>query len=73
MVTAQPHTLEPVTEHTLKTACMAANNSAAGLDNFAPDDSNYLSDLTIDWLAYLLNTIEEGADLPKDLQRAKAA
>ena len=52
---------------------MAASNSAAGLDNFAPEDLKHLSDLTYDCLADLLNTIEGGADWPKVLQRAKAA
>ena len=51
----------------------AANNSAAGLDNFSPEDFKLLSDLTCDWLAYMLNAIEAGADWPDDLQSAKAA
>ena len=46
--------VEPVTGNGLKQTGQAAGNSAAGLDNFSPGDFKYLSDLTYEWLAYLV-------------------
>ena len=59
--------VQPMTGNGLKNSSQAASNSAAGLDNFAPEDLKHLSDLTYDWLAHLLNLVESGCAWPKDL------
>ena len=70
--TQQQHEVPPLTGAQLKATCTAAKNSAAGLDNFSPQDFTQLSDLTYDWLAFTLNLIEDGEAWPKDLLQAKA-
>ena len=58
------------TGQTLGASCIAASNSAAGLDNFTPEDFKMLSPLIFDWLAFILNAVESGAAWPEQLQGA---
>ena len=43
------------------------------MDAFSPDDFKQLSDTTYEWLACLLNLVEEGEPWPKDLLMSNAA
>ena len=57
----------------LKAACLNAKHSAAGLDNFSPLDFTLLSDDTYDWLAILLDLVEQGEPWPQALLQTKAS
>ena len=64
--------VNPITGTQLKETCAAAKKSAAGLDNFSPEDFTQLSNLTYEWLAFALNLIEDGEAWPDDILQAKA-
>ena len=57
----------------MQKACCDASNSVAGLDPFAPKDLTLLSEGCSEWIAALLNLVEEGAPWPEDLLKGKAA
>ena len=65
--------VQPIRAEDLEASCKAARKSAAGLDNWSPADFRLLSRTTFQWLAELLNQIEEGAPLPDEQMMAKAA
>ena len=62
-----------VTGAEIKEACQDAAETAAGLDIWSPSDFRMLSDKAYEWLAVLLNTIEEGAEWPEQLLHGRAA
>ena len=57
----------------MRTVCVDATKSAGGLDNFTPEDFTYLSDSTYEWIATLLNIIEDGGTWPQELLLGRAA
>ena len=71
--TATPTDIGRLTGPQLKATCLPAAHSTAGLDHFTPEDFTHISDLTFDWLAYLLNLVEDGLPWPADLCTGKAA
>ena len=71
--TAAPYHVEPLTGPEFKQVCIDASKSAGGLDHFTPEDFTYLSDAAYHWIAFMLNTIESGAEWPDDLCNGRAA
>ena len=70
----QPQTqLKPLAGQQLKAICIVAKKSAAGLDNFSPDDFAQLSNLRCEWLAFARNLVAAGEPWPNELLRGKAA
>ena len=53
--------------------CTSSKKTAAGLDNWEPAELGMLSLTTFDWLAKLLNMVEDGRPWPDGLQHSKAA
>ena len=51
--------MQPLTGTELKKTCCDASNSVAGLDHFAPKDLTLLSEACYEWIAALLNLVEE--------------
>ena len=68
-----PMPIRPLTVDDVATACQKANRIAAGLDHFAPEDFSRFSQKAYAHLAVLYNTIEDGANWPKDSYLARAA
>lgn len=62
-----------ITGADVKTACLKAKATAAGMDGWAPAEFAFLSDTVFDWLAVMYNLIEKGAERPDGTHRARAA
>lgn len=70
---APPQQVDDLHWQDLKNACLKSSKSSPGLDQWHPADFAMLSDLAFQWLASLLNLIENGAPWPKATLHAKAA
>ena len=68
-----PATLHRMTGSLLKQAYIKADHRSAGLDHWTPNEFSLLSDKAFNYLAEMLNTIEDGADWPTQLLLARAA
>ena len=65
--------LEKLEGRDLRITAACTGESAAGLDQWAPGDFKLLSDLALEKLAEMLNMVEEGAEWPEQLGKARAA
>ena len=61
MFAAKPTEVKPLTGTQMRNVCTDARKSAGRLYNFTPEDFGYLSNETYNWIATLLNTIEDWA------------
>ena len=57
----------------LKAVNEASKKSAKGLDNWHTDEWAILSELACDWLAMMLDAIEDGAPWPEGARHGRAA
>lgn len=71
--TAPEHQINELSWEDLQQSCTQASKSASGLDDWAPADFSLLSDLAFQWLARILNLVEEGAPWPAGTLHAKAS
>ena len=62
-----------ITGEDVKATCNEAKHTAAGMDQWAPADLKELSDCAYQYLADMMNTIEQGAPWPEALLSARAA
>ena len=65
--------VEPITGRELMKTCTHAKMTTAGLDNWEPAELGMLSLKTFDWLAEMLNLVEQGSPWPDGMEHAKAA
>ena len=62
-----------LTGNELKQAAIEAKETAAGTDQWYPGDFKLFSEQAFNWLARLLNAIENGADWPDTTSVARAS
>ena len=62
-----------ITGQDLARVSSVSGETAAGIDQWAPGDLKLFSPLAFEWIANLLNLIEEGAEWPKQMCTARAA
>ena len=62
-----------LTADNLKETARCTEDSASGLDQWAPRDKRLLSDKAFDSLAEIINMIEGGAEWSEQLETARAA
>ena len=56
----------------MKQACTTCSKSAAGPDGFEPAEMALLPLTAYQWMAKLLNKVEEGTDRPRGMQEGRA-
>lgn len=65
--------VEPITAAEVASSCKEAKASVAGLDNWEPAELALLCDSGYEWIAALLNRIEDGYGWPDGAEHARAA
>eukprot|EP00973_Karenia_brevis_P047609 6607836-Karenia_brevis.AAC.1 len=69
---APQYNLDNITGEELRSVCLAASHSSAGMDGWAPADYKLFSVKIFEQMAELLNIIEGGAPWPKPLLHTRA-
>ena len=62
-----------ITGDEVKKACQQAKASVAGLDNWETAELGLICDIGYQWIADLLNMVEDGCPWPDGMDRARAA
>ena len=69
---AKTASMERLTAKDLRQTARETGDSATGLDQWAPGDMKFLSEIALEALAEFLNMVEEGAEWFEQLQVARA-
>ena len=71
--TSETFQIGDITGQQVQEACVHTKKSAAGMDKWEPAELGLLSPILFNWIAVMLNCIEQGAPWPDGTNHARAA